>query len=421
MKTSFEKKSHNVTMGSNSKEQAISELCFSLKRNKPFKLNSIEELESSLSPSEILRSFDSISLMKLKSFVAEGNYSQAYIEIRSSLEKDPHNICLQLELKDVLFHIHQHTENLLHENPSEPSVEKYFDILKFESFTGPEISILFLKHLILNRKFVEAFEMAKPLISLYPSHKSLRHNVELLVQHFQHPKLLVYLKGLSECEEVIEYSKKLRTNGEIYELSNAFRKIRNQLDNSETIHKAESLLNEIIGNWPQSKGMDLNLKDFYFLKAVLESKKGNHLEAVFCLQLLTEMDPANIYFQNYLDACTQEAIQTTTELAKKGEFLETLCEFYNYYRKYGMTHYPLIQEVAKQHIKEGRFEIALNLMNELLSLNPVDNDYLIANWEVALFANNKEWSDRIYLCMRETFKMRPWDVKLGSFISEQNN
>lgn len=407
-----------VAMKGTSRDEAVYSLMSAMVRDKALKYSSIEELEASLSPSELARTFDVIAMLKQKSLLSDGRYYQAAQELRHGLEKDPHNVFLQLEFQGCLQLCHQYLQNLLLDDTMDPSIEPIYVLLKNESFLGIETTTLYVKYLLACKRPKEALENIRPLVRTFPAQRGLRPIVEAMVQHIQHPELQDYLRSSSTDPE-IEYVETKRSATEAHKLTQKFRKIQAMLEPSGDLALAKRTLHEIIGDWPKTDKMDPGLKDFYYLKARIESRQGRPLEAVHCLQLFTKMDPANIYAKNLLDNCLQDSFAMILEYVGKGEFLDNLCEFYECYSKYASVPYPLITETAKQYIRSGKIATARQLMSNLLAVNPFDSDYLIANLDVALLSEISEWSDAVLNKIQEVYKTRPWDLKLGAFLEDR--
>jgi tetratricopeptide (TPR) repeat protein len=405
-------------MKGSDKDEAINDLCVSLLRERPLKLSSIEQIESALTPDELTRSFDTIAQLKVKSLLADGQFYQAYQELRYALEQDPLNVYLQLVHGTCIYQCSQNLLNLLHDSPTDSGIEPMYNIVKNESAINAETSALYAKHLVSSRRYREAMELVAPLIAIFPAQRGLRGTVEILAQHIPHPILINFLQT-APPKLAIEIVAKNRTASETLKLTRSYHKIQNHLETEGQLGLAEKALTEILGDWPNKIEMDPALKDFYFLKSVLNLKKQRPLDAVHCLQLLLEMDPANIYVRNYRSTCVSEAFQMTEALVKKGEFLESICDFYACFSQYGVPSYTFIAEVAKEHIRKGRMQIGKELVQHMIAINPIDCDYLIAALEVALETNQSDWAQEIFAKIALVHKARPWDLKLGALLEEQ--
>jgi hypothetical protein len=406
-----------VAMRGTSRDEAIYTLVSAMVRDRALKYSTIEELEGSLSPDELARSFDVISVLKLKSLLSEGRHYQAALELRQALEKEPHNVFLQLEFEECLHLCHQYLQSLLLEDTRDPSIEPMYLLLKSESSIGTETESLYVKYLLACKRPKEALECIRPLVRTFPAQRGLRPIVETMVQHIQHPELQDYLRTPTP-EPEIECIRMPHSATETRELTQQFKRALRALEPQADISVAQKIVKDTIGDWPKNPIMDPVLKDFYYLKARIEAQLERPLEAVYCLQLYVKMDAANIYARNFLDKCLQDAFVMILNYVRKGEFLDNLCEFYECYSRYAPVPYTLITEVAKQYIRSGQRERGRHLMNNLLSVNPGDSDYLIANLEVALFSETPEWSDSLLNQIHEVYKNRPWDLKLGCLLED---
>ncbi|MBK7962524.1 MAG: hypothetical protein IPK04_15835 [Bdellovibrionales bacterium] len=334
-------------------------------RDRALKYSTIEELEGSLSPDELALSFDVIAMLKQKSLLSEGRHLQAALELRQGLEKEPHNVFLQLEFEGCLQLCHQYLQSLLLEDTRDPSIEPMYLLLKSESSIGTETESLYVKYLLACKRPKEALECIRPLVRTFPAQRGLRPIVETMVQHIQHPELQDYLRTPTP-EPEIECIRMPHSATETRELTQQFKRALRALESQADISAAQKIVKDTIGDWPKNPIMDPVLKDFYYLKARIESQLERPLEAVYCLQLYVKMDAANIYARNFLDKCLQDAFGMILNYVRKGEFLDNLCEFYECYSRYAPVPYTLITEVAKQYIRSGQRERGRHLMNNLL-------------------------------------------------------
>ncbi len=392
--------------GFTSRDKALVALANDFNRDKPLSLTSIAEVQESLSPEELKASTDTIAVMQMRSLVQEGKPLQAYKILNTALKVNPLNLALHLELFYCLNAVAERFRALVAEDVNNPLIDMYFETLFKEAYLNCEVQLQYLSYLVAQGRFKEASQMAIPLVALFPALLGLRNLVEQIAAHVPDPSLHEFVRN-NPVKLGRPTIYRDRSPNEILSLKQKYGKLQEQAHSPTPEPWVARTFNEVLGEITELTPIDIGVKDIYYLKAIHEGNMGNHWAAIQLMQSLVEIDPCNLFYRRGLDIetrrfCDQKDLRVDARKA------------YAVLREFVAVPFVMIKQTALAEIREGKIDEAKQWMATLLSLNPIDNDYLMAALEVAVESKDDKWVDEIIQRINNVLKERPWDLMLLS-------
>lgn len=387
-----------------SPERALVALANDLGRDKPYNLAHVDALQDALGPKAAEASRDTLIVMRLRALLAEGQPVQAYRTLMAALKDSPLNLSLQLEFFGCMNAVSDRFKYMLNEDPHNPLIDIYYEILFREAYLNNELQMQYMSYLVAQNRMAEALKLAVPLIELFPAMLGLRDTVEQIAMHIPHPVLIRYLQQLPA--RLMRETRRSSPNAvEVLALRKKLLRLQELMSIPIPDPEKDAIFREVLGEVSDTSTLDLTLRDFYFYKAVHDGQQGRHWEAIQLLQSLVESDTCNLYFRRSLEIevrrfCEQKDLKVDARRAHA-----VLREFAN-------VPYELIKASATAHVKQGDVAEGRRLMESLLKLNPMDNDYLLAALEVAMESTDQEWIESLHQRISSIAAERPWDLKL---------
>jgi len=207
------------------------------------------------------------------------------------------------------------------------------------------------------------------------------------------------------------YTKEL-TVVEAFVLRNKLSSLRNAVGNEAPVHVLDKQLREIIGDLSSEQPLDTNLKEFYYLQAIVEERKENYYESMLLFRSLVELDPCNLAFRRSLETEVSQVCTHFLEQADKGALKVDLVGAYPVLRELGHIPYRLLTHVCLAEVQKGLKAQAKEKMMHLVALNPFDTDYIGAAQKVAEALQDDSWSADLLRCMLRVRDEHPWDLEL---------
>lgn len=393
------------------REKILGQLMAGFKREEALGLNQLAELEAQLIPEESKVSGDTLVVLKTRSLFGSGKFVQAYNVLLDGLRRMPTSISLQYERSSILPAAQNALSDLMHQDPLNPMNELLYDILRRESAAHIWHQVEYLKFLVGHQRFAEAAKLAIPLVALSPGLLGLRDQVEIIAQKTQHQQLINYLMEspvrIGRPIEAITLSAK-----DAYVMKEKLVVLRNALRGDAPIHVIEKHLAEVIGKIGPETTLNSNLKEFYYIWAIVEERKENYFDSLQMFRSLVEMDPCNLNYRQSMDTELGHVCNHFAEQSEKGNLKVDLIKAYEVLREIGHVSYPLLAQVAIAEVKAGQVEKAKQKMYHLVALNPLDSDYVGAAQKVAEAANDSVWLGDLHRMMNRISEERPWDLEL---------
>lgn len=391
--------------------KTIGHLLEQYKRREMLSMHHLTELESHLNPDELEISADTLVILKARSLCNADKLVQGYHVMLEGLKKMPTSLSLQYERRSMMAAAQTGLSDLMHQDPLHPMIEPLYDLLRRDSGLLVAHQFQYLKFLVGYQRFAEAAKLAVPLVALYPVQLQLREQVEIIAQKTQQEVLLQYLMQPA-VRMGVSFEAIPMSTMEAYNLSERLVILRDAISESVPIHVTEKYLAEVIGEVNFDSTLNSNLKEFYYVWAIVEESKKNYLNSILMLRSLIELDPCQLNFRNMMDQVMRSACGHLSEQAEKGALTLDLMEVYEVLRELGHVSYALLTHVAIAEVKAGQIEKAKQKMNSLIALNPLDSVYLGAAQKVAEAAMDSLWLGDLHRMMARIAEERPWDLEL---------
>ncbi|NJM10116.1 MAG: hypothetical protein HC883_04330 [Bdellovibrionaceae bacterium] len=175
----------------------------------------------------------------------------------------------------------------------------------------------YLKFLIGHQRFADAARLAVPLAVLNPSLLSLRDQIEKIATKAPHPILHSFLLSVPSRIGRPYITTELAV-ADAFVLKDKLGSLRKAVGANELpVHIIDKQLREIIGDLGDDRPLDTNLKEFYYLQAIVEERKENYFESLLLFRSLVEMDPCNLAFRRSMDTEMNYVCNNFKELAEK--------------------------------------------------------------------------------------------------------
>ncbi|MCC7404592.1 MAG: hypothetical protein IT288_09370 [Bdellovibrionales bacterium] len=357
------------------RERLVGQLMADFRQNKEFNLKEVAELEAQLTPAERAVCGDSLVALRTRAFCSSGKYGQAYKVLSEGLRQFPHSLGLANERGYFLGHIAEKLTEVLHQDPLNPVVEVLYKILAENSVLSIDNQVAYLEHLVGHERFAEAARLAVPLVVLYPNVFGLRENIEVIAQKVPRTEFGDYLRASSvrlgrpfETREVTE---------EMFEqMKLKYPLIREAISDKATpVHVIEKMLREVIGNLDKETVLNTELKDYYYMQAIMEERKGNYFEALILFRTLVEMDPCNLNFRRSMEVELEYFCSELEKQIQADNLKVNLVEIYPILLELGRVPWSLLAHVCLEEARRGMKESAQRKLDLLLALNPHDVDY----------------------------------------------
>ena len=399
--------------------RALDQLFSDFLRDRPMSMGAIDEMWECLTPEERCASFDSVAILRMRTFLAEGKPVQAYQTLATALRSHPTNLSLLLERTTCLSNCHEHLDRLFAEDPQSPLIAILYDFLLREAYLNPISQGRYSNYLAHLGKYAEAAKLALPLIALYPAMVGLRDTVEEIVIHLPDATLRSYASAstVSLARHVIKTEIQQRM---ALELTKQFSKLQEQIQTNVDDPSVNKILHNVLGEFSELSSLDVAFKDFYFLKAIADSGKGRHWDAIMLLQNLVEIDPCNLFFRRSLEIEVHKFTDVVVKNIAKNEQKIDLRRAYPVLREISNVPYILLKEVCLSEVASGNLVSAKTKMDHLCELNPFDSDYVLAALDVAIEAKDHDWMERLQGAMEKLKTERPWDLRAAAFETERS-
>jgi tetratricopeptide (TPR) repeat protein len=393
------------------KEKLIGQLMAGFKREEALNISQLNALEEQLSPDEAKVSVDTLAILRTRAFFGVGKFVQAYNVLVDGLRRAPQSISLQLERASFLGSAQEVLADQMHQDPMNPMVELLYEILRKESGVHAGHQVEFLKFLVGQQRYAEAARLAVPLVALYPAMLNLREQVEQIAIKAPHPVLNSYLinapSKLGRSFETREISAR-----EILVLKEKLLLIRQSMRNETPIHAIEKQLREVIGDLDDVKPLNTNLKEFYYIQAIIEERKENYFGALMLFRTLVEMDPCSLEYRRSMEVEINHVSTNLVTQAKKETLKVDLVGAYPVLREIGHVNYTLLTEVCLAEVKKDSKEQAKEKMRHLVALNPFDSDYIEAAQKVAEALKDELWEAELSRLLQRIRDELPWAIEL---------
>lgn len=402
------------------REKVLGQLMAGFKRDETLSLSQLGELEAHLNSDEEGICGDTLVVLKTMSFFSNGKIVQAYSALLNGLHRMPTSLSLQQTRDFMLRAAPPALLDLMHQDPLNPMIEFLYDILKRESALSIWHQVEYLKFLVGHQRFVEAGKLAVPLVILSPRILGLRDQVEIIAQKTNNQQLMDYL-----VEPPLRigrpYVKTDLAARDVYVLKEKLSVLRKALIGDTPVQVIERQLAEVIGKMESGDPLNSNLKDLYYIWAIVEGRKGNYFESLQMFRSLVEMDPCCLAFRQSLDTEMDMTCKHFAEQAEKNILKVDLEKAYEVLREIGHVGPLLLAHVGIAEVKSGHHEKAKQRMHHLVSLNPFDSNYLGAAQMVAEAAKDSIWIGELNRMMKRISDERPWDLELQMQLDQSEN
>lgn len=399
------------------REKVLGQLMAGFKRDEALSLSQLAELEAQLNPDELRICGDTLVVLKTGSLFSEKKILQAYNALLDGLRRMPTSLSLQQVRDFMLRAAPSALSDLMHQDALNPMIELLYDTLKRESALNIWHHFEYLKFLVGHQRFAEARKLAVPLVNLSPRLLGLREQVEIIAQKTQDRQLIDYLIE-PPARIGRPYVKIDLTAKEVYIMKEKLSVLRKALLGDTPVQVIERHLAEVIGKMESDGPLNSNLKELYYIWAIVEGRKGNYFESLQMFRSLVEMDPCSLAFRQSVDLEMDNICNHFTEQAEKNTLKVDLEKAYEVLREIGHVSYRLLAQVGIAEVKSGHLEKAKQKMHHLVSLNPFDSDYVGAAQMVAEAAKDSNWIGELNRMMTRISEERPWDLGLQMKLDE---
>lgn len=394
-----------------SKEKALAALTNDLGRDRPINPAHIEALQQSLSPEELKGSEDTLTVMRMRAYLADGKPLQAYNVLMPALRAQPLNLFLQLEYYPCLNSVLERFKSLATDDLHNPLIELHYQALYKEAYLNQQTQTMYLAYLVAHSRWTEAAAIAESLVELFPAQLGLRDLVEQIASHVPNEILSKFLskRPLKFGREIVCKS---RTPNEIISMRQQYGKVLEQVNSPEPQPWVAKFFNDILGEVSELAPIDASVRDIYYLKALYEGKIGNLWAAIQILQALVEIWPCDLYFRFALEVeamkfCEQKDLKVDARKA------------FSVLREFVVVPFGMHKHIALAHVADGEVSAAKAIIDRLLRLNPIDNDYLLLALDVAMEAGDESWVDELMAKIKNVSAERPWDLKLRAMLGSE--
>jgi hypothetical protein len=396
--------------------RSLQHLLANYNRDENLSLEHLDQLEAQLEGAEARISADTIYAQRSESLRKSGKWLQAYSVLKRGLSRKPNSITLQNERYFLYADIDTALANCLHSDVSLPIIENLYAVLRKEGVLSIPRQVRYLDHLLSHQRISEAVKLALPLTRLVPAALCLRASVEQIVLEVPHPDLLQFLR-LQPPQIGSAFATRELSLSDVWVLQDKMIAIQTALRGDVALHLIAKQINEIIGD-DKEQTLNTELKEFYCLKATVDERQGNHFEAMLMFKSLVEMDPANIKFRQKLDYSFALLCQDISAQIERQKLECDIIKLYPVLREIGILPYKIIGGYAMARARQGDSAEAKRSIEDLMSLNDLDADYIGVAQQVAEALNDKQWLSQLNEQMRQVAQSRPWDIELNMEISK---
>lgn len=394
--------------------RALDQMFADFENDRPMSLNAIEELWESLTPEERAASFDTVAANRLRAYIAEGKPVQAYGAMMAGLRVQPTSLRLQSERGSCLAACFEQLDRLLTVDSQNPMIGIIYDILLKEAYVSPIIQGRYLEHLVRQGKFLEASELALPLIALFPAMFGLRETVEDIAIHIPNERLKEFVVA-----ETATLRRPVTRSVLMPHVAGGLRRklamLNDLVQGGATDPKIDEILTEVLGDFSDLSHIDLTLKDFYYFKAIADGERGKSWEAIMLLQTMVEIDPCNMHYRRSLNIEVSRFSSMVIAKAEKNELKIDFARAYTALREIVVVPYTFLKITCLAEVTAGQLSSAKAKMQQLCALNPHDGDYLLAALDVAIEAKDHEWMEQLLVDLVRQRTERPWDLTVAAF------
>jgi hypothetical protein len=396
------------------------EILAKFQKTRSFDVDLVERFVGELNVSETASSFDSIATMKMRALVSESKFVQAYNVLTQTLRRDPCNLPLRLEYKYLMTVLTEKMAEISIENIGDPLIETIAELLHNEGELDIRSRFIWIKHNLAINNTKAALDKIISVLTLFPSMNGLEGIAKQLIDLQYDIRLEEFLTRSKPQIDVHFYAFQ-RSPAEILFLEKKYLRINSLIENYDQLEKANEELSAILGSSLQVGYVDVGLKDFYFQKAIVDSMQGRKMGAIAMLLQLVKMDPANIFYQSYLNQNLNDFQLEVLDKIEKNSFEGDFLKLFDFLRNVTLPSFRLVKYAALCYLRIGDEKIAKHLMNTLLAMNTKDQDYLIASLEVAIAAKDKKWQKEIFNIMEKVYADRPYHLRIAKILFPQND
>gem|GEM_PF-5760168 len=351
---------------------------------------------------------------ELRAYEGECRNLNATNAIIKFLSKNPTNIGAQRLYRYYIYNLHEQFISICYRSTSfNPLIPIIYDKLFELGQIGFKGQFLYLKYQsehdpynagILFERFIKLLPNTWGLYDIAVSLSQKTHNLsaQRYLQNYTNPKVLWSNYKIIEDElpfEVVQVVLK------IIEKANEMLQFTFLYDFGPMIKNINRLLDLYKG------GYNVHLKDFYHIAARVFSRSGDNLEAYRLIRFICEIDPLNItYAKELREILKKIQSDAVTKFHANTDSHEHLTSIFESVEFIDFLDLRFIVDTAKSYSKQGKLEISKSLLEELMSFNLNDADYLELAIELNEVLKIEEWQSELFKKIELICSKRPWEV-----------
>lgn len=389
------------------RESIVHEIIKKYYKKEPLDSKVIERLSNSLSQKEHQVFGQLIKAADIEAEIQNRNFLSALAKLEKALTVSPNDLNLNWMYSNLLKSLSVTLSNQIALDPANPIIRETFNILLQANVDFDEIAEEYLNFLILNQNYQEARNIIISFYKLYPVFGWVREMAEKIYEKSPHADLepLIF-NETDQLLEVVDFIPASFTPGN---LMNQLSLCSAALHDSQLHEDLEKRLAQILDDESNEKKFNLQLVEFYLIRAKLLELKGQLVEAFFLYDWMIESIPMRADFRINMFGISR---QLSEKLLSAYPFDEPItAEIYALLAKmHRRTILPrrLLEKMILFQVQNNQILEAKTFFKALMTLNPKD----IGNLRLALKVANElkefEVVSQIENQLKEIYNQRPW-------------